>query len=88
MAPTAQGNTTGTAPEAATPGAASDSSGTNVQEAGVDEPDIVKSDGSRIFAIAGGRLNAVDARADTPALLGSLALLRGTPDYVMQPASP
>ena len=38
-----------------------DDSGTNVQEAGVDEPDIVKSAGGRIFAIAGGRLNAVDA---------------------------
>jgi hypothetical protein len=51
-----------------------DSSRTNVQEAGVDEPDIVKTDGSRIFAIAGGKLHAVDARSDPPRLLGSLAL--------------
>src|SRR6266850_3441461 len=36
--------------------AGDDFSATNVQEAGVDEPDIVKSDGSRIFAIAGDRL--------------------------------
>src|SRR6476620_37421 len=49
--------------------AAADFSATNVQEAGVDEPDIVKSDGSRIFAIAGSKLYAVDARAGKPRLL-------------------
>ena len=55
------------------PGAQQDtSSGTNVQEVGVDEPDIVKSAGSRIFAVAGGQLRAVDA--DGPRLLGSLPL--------------
>jgi hypothetical protein len=66
----------GAAPTAApTPGASSgDSSGTNVQEAGVDEPDIVKSDGQTIFAIGAGRLNAVDARAAKPKLIGSLEL--------------
>ncbi|HEV2875388.1 MAG TPA: beta-propeller domain-containing protein [Thermoleophilaceae bacterium] len=47
-------------------------SGTNVQEAGVDEPDIVKTAGSRIFAVRGGRLHAV--HADGPRLLGSLEL--------------
>ena len=61
------------APQAAGGGGA-DSSQTNVQEAGVDEPDIVKSDGTHIFAIAGNRLNVVDARAATPVLLGSLKL--------------
>src|SRR3954471_10846792 len=55
------------APE--TPG---DSSQTNVQEAGVDEPDFVKSDGTHLFVVVGNRLNAVDARAATPKLLGSL----------------
>ena len=60
------------APEAT--GDAADSSGTNVQEAGVDEPDFVKSDGRRIFVLSGNRLNAIDARADTPKLLGSLEL--------------
>jgi Beta propeller domain len=49
-----------------------DASGTNVQEAGVDEPDVVKTAGSRIFAIAGGRLRAV--HPDGPRLLGSLEL--------------
>jgi Beta propeller domain len=55
------------------PGAKDESaSGTNVQEAGVDEPDLVKAAGSRIFAVAGGRLHAV--HADGPRLLGSLGL--------------
>ena len=30
-----------------------DSSTTNIQEAGVDEPDIVKSDGTNVFALTG-----------------------------------
>jgi hypothetical protein len=58
--------------------AGADVSATNVQEAGVDEPDIVKSDGSHIFAVAGNRLYAVDARAARPRLLGSLALPQGS----------
>ena len=49
-----------------------DFSTTNNQEEGVDEPDFVKTDGSRIYAVIAGRLYAVDARA--PKLLGSLAL--------------
>jgi len=42
-------------------------SGTNVHEAGVDEPDIVKTDGRRIVTISGGVLRVVDpaARAQT-----------------------
>ena len=60
---------------AGAPGSPStDSSHTNTQEAGVGEPDIVKTDGTHIFAIAGNRLNAVDARAATPKLVGSLEL--------------
>ncbi|MYE08369.1 MAG: hypothetical protein F4Y05_02055, partial [Acidimicrobiaceae bacterium] len=38
-----------------------DFSGTNVQEAGVDEADIVKTDGRRIFTLSSGRLVVVDA---------------------------
>ena len=41
---------------------------TNVQEAGVDEPDIVKASGSTIFALAGDRLRAVDVSGDVPAV--------------------
>ncbi len=54
-----------------------DTSQTNVQEAGVDEPDIVKTDGRTIFALENGTLHAVDARSDSPRLLGTLALEQG-----------
>ena len=55
-------------------GAGEDTSQTNVQEAGVDEPDTVKTDGKTIFALANGTLHAVNARSDTPKLLGTLEL--------------
>src|SRR4051794_21744047 len=63
-------------PEAQTPtsGAGQDFSTTNVQEAGVDEPDEVKTDGKRIFAAENGTLYALDARSTPPKLLGSLPL--------------
>jgi uncharacterized secreted protein with C-terminal beta-propeller domain len=57
-----------------TPAAGQDFSGTNDQEAGVDEPDAVKTDGKRIFAAENGRLYALDARSDPPRLLGSIPL--------------
>lgn len=60
------------APEAKTAG--TDFSATNVQEAGVDEPDIVKTDGNRIFALARNRLFAVDVSGPTPRIAGSLAM--------------
>ncbi len=47
---------------------------TNVQEAGVDEPDIVKTDGRHVFAVAGNALRALDVTGDAPKLVGSLAL--------------
>lgn len=47
---------------------------TNNQEPGVDEPDIVKTDGSTIFALEQGTLRAVDVAGAAPRLLGSLAL--------------
>jgi hypothetical protein len=59
-------------PAPAAPGAESDQSQTNVQEQGVDEPDVVKAAGGRIFAVAGGQLHAIDA--DGPRLLSSLPL--------------
>jgi uncharacterized secreted protein with C-terminal beta-propeller domain len=55
-------------------GAGQDFSTTNVQEAGVDEPDAVKTDGKRIFVASNGRLYAVDARSNPPKLLGSIPL--------------
>ncbi|PRP97866.1 Beta propeller domain protein [Enhygromyxa salina] len=50
---------------------------TNVQEAGVDEPDLVKTDGERILALAQGQLHFVDASGLVPELLGSLDLPAG-----------
>jgi hypothetical protein len=81
------------APEAA-PGAGEDDSGTNVQEIGVDEPDVVKSAGGLIFVVAGGNLNAI--RANGLDLLGSLPLdgwdhqllLRGERLLVISQATP
>ncbi len=42
-----------------------DFSGTNVQEVGVDEADIVKTDGRRIFTLSAGRLVVIDAAGRT-----------------------
>jgi uncharacterized secreted protein with C-terminal beta-propeller domain len=51
-----------------------DYSTTNVQEEGVDEPDIVKTDGRRLFAMAGRMLHVFDIRSGGPKLVGSLTL--------------
>lgn len=64
--------TTGPLPSPLAPGAESDQSQTNVQEQGVDEPDVVKAADGRIFAVAGGQLHAIDAAG--PRLLDSLPL--------------
>ncbi len=50
---------------------------TNVQEAGVDEPDLVKASGSTVFVLAGDRLRAVDLSGAEPAVLGSIELPAG-----------
>lgn len=49
-----------------------DFSGSNVQVVGVDEPDIVKTDGSRIVTVLNGRLSITDA--DEGRLLGTYFL--------------
>ena len=54
-----------------------DYSTTNVQEEGVDEPDIVKSDGSHLFVVRSDRLFAVDVRGLRPKLAGSVQLPAG-----------
>ncbi len=59
------------APEAA-PG--EDYSTTNVQEAGIDEPDAVKTDGRRLYVVAGTELRIYDVTAEAPALLSVLNL--------------
>jgi hypothetical protein len=51
-----------------------DFSTTNTQEAGVDEPDMAKSNGATLFALAEGKLHAIDIRGERPRRLDSLAL--------------
>ena len=60
-------------PATTTPGV----SGTNVQEAGVDEPDLVKADGERMLVVAGGELHWIDLTGDEPIEAGSVALPAG-----------
>ena len=54
--------------------AESSETGTNVQETGVDEPDVVKTDGERVFRIADGTLSAYDATGAEVEQLSSLDL--------------
>ena len=54
---------------------------TNVQEEGVDEPDIVKASGSTVFALAGDRFRAADVSGDSPAIVDSIALPDGPGEY-------
>ena len=49
-----------------------DYSGTNVQEAGVDEPDLMKTDGRRLVTMTGGRLRIVDLTGERPKLAATL----------------
>jgi hypothetical protein len=73
---------TGTAIAALTPAERASAPGvdystTNVQEAGVDEPDIVKTDGERIVALAQGKLRVVRLEGGKPRLVASMALGQG-----------
>jgi len=83
------------APSIAT--SAPDYSGTNVHEPGVDEPDIVKTDGSRIIIVANNVLHVVDAASRRltgelllPSYFGAPAelLLRGDRAVVLYPSAP
>jgi uncharacterized secreted protein with C-terminal beta-propeller domain len=75
-------------PGAVTPMAAADStqqvpqegvdySGTNVQETGVDEPDLLKTNGDTLFTITGNQLESVDVSGKAPRLLDTLKLANG-----------
>jgi hypothetical protein len=52
----------------------SSATGTNVQETGVDEPDVVKTDGSLLVRVDGSTLTTYDVTGGTPRRLGSLTL--------------
>ena len=54
-------------------------SGTNVQVTGVDEPDIVKTDGRRIITVSRGVLTVVDVTGAEPTVAGHV-VLDETPD--------
>lgn len=51
-----------------------DFSGTNVQVIGVDEPDIVKTDGRRIITVRNGTLTVVDVTGAEPTITGRVLL--------------
>src|SRR5216683_362370 len=52
-------------------------SGTNDYEVGVDEPDLVKTDGSRVVTVAGGALQVIDAESRTATRSLNLAAATG-----------
>ncbi len=57
--------------------------GTNVQEAGVDEPDVVKTDGERAFVAAAGALQVVDVGDGDPRVVGSVDLPDGDHELLL-----
>ncbi len=77
------GDSDGAAPLPATSGddstAGSDESftGTNVQELGIDEPDIIKTDGDRILVVSENRLSYVDISGAEPVLTDQITLGEG-----------
>jgi hypothetical protein len=69
----------------AAPAAVPAYSGTNDYVAGVDEPDLVKTDGRRIVTVAGGVLEVIDAASRT--VTGRLDLSATGEDMAYQPAN-
>ena len=63
-----------TADEAAPLRAGADYSTSNVQEAGIDEPDVAKTDGRRLVIAAQNRVQVVDVSGPAPVLAGSVTL--------------
>jgi hypothetical protein len=74
-----------TGASAAAPAAAPAYSGTNDYVAGVDEPDLVKTDGHRIVTVANGVLEVIDAASRT--VTGRLDLRAAGEDMAYQPAN-
>ncbi|MEO8687970.1 MAG: beta-propeller domain-containing protein [Solirubrobacteraceae bacterium] len=72
------------APVTAPDSAGNDSSTTNIQEAGVDEPDIAKSDGTNVYTLTDGVLRATDARSPTPRVLSSVRIPGSGGEFLLQ----
>jgi hypothetical protein len=68
--------------KAAQPAQGQDYSGTNVHTAGVDEPDLVKTDGKRIVVVSGGSLHVIDAV--TKKQTSQIPLQPGTSQLLLQ----
>ncbi len=62
------------APLPTTTRSSSTGSGTNVQEAGVDEPDLVKTDGTLLARVVDDTLTTYDVSGERPRMLGSAPL--------------
>lgn len=74
------------APQAKTEDSSSAStefSGTNVQEAGIDEPDILKTDGKVVYVLADRRLKILDVTGPAPRVVGTLDLDEGASSHQM-----
>lgn len=81
-APTSQGaGDAGSAADAPVRG--EDYSGTNIQEAGVDEPDRVKTDGERLLAVQDDRLHVLDVTGASPRRLGEVELPSGRHELLL-----
>ena len=52
-------------------------SGTNIQEGGVDEPDIVKTDGRRLIVLAGSDVRILDVQNGVARIRGTVRILNG-----------
>ncbi len=79
----AGGNLDSAVPSTATRVEKSDVIGTNLQEAGVDEPDLVKTDGSRIVAVSGSTLHVLSIDGHRLTLEGSVDLGFWTQDLFL-----
>jgi uncharacterized secreted protein with C-terminal beta-propeller domain len=66
------------APQAsADTGAGTTFSGTNVQEAGIDEPDVVKTDGRLMYVLDDDVLRVIDVTGAAPRLVGAVPVAQG-----------
>ncbi len=77
--PDAKAGQTGSGTHAADKPPSPEFSETNVQEEGVDEPDLLRTDGKHLYTLLNGQLTVFEVRDGTPAKVGELRL----PDAAM-----